>query len=58
MDLNTKLIIANAVRAENWEDQQRPNDDVRLLIAEFDKRLPIKSDQTALDAKPAEELNQ
>jgi len=49
MDQNTKLIVANAVRAENWEDQERANDDVKILMAEFDQRLPVKAEQTVAE---------
>jgi hypothetical protein len=55
MDQNTKLIIANAARSENWEDQEKANDDVTLLQAEFDQRLPKKIEQGAVEKKGAEE---
>jgi hypothetical protein len=50
MDENIDLIITKTVRKENWEDQERANDDVKLLMAEFDKRLPTIAPSTAGDA--------
>ena len=54
MDPNTKLIIANSTRAENWEDRERASDDVRLLKEEFAKRLPMKSEPVASEQKAPE----
>lgn len=39
MDENTNLILANAVKAENWEDCEKVTDDVKVLREEFRKRL-------------------
>ena len=39
MDENTKLIFANSVKAENWEDGEKVTDDVAILREEFRKRL-------------------
>jgi hypothetical protein len=40
MDTNTQLILANAARAENWEDRERADNSLEALLEEFDKRLP------------------
>jgi hypothetical protein len=39
MDENTNLIIANGVKAEDWEDTEKATDDVVVLREEFRKRL-------------------
>jgi hypothetical protein len=48
MDTNTQLILANAARAQNWEDRERADNSLETLIEEFDKRLPPgKTEQDA-----------
>jgi hypothetical protein len=42
MDQNTKIILANAAKAENWEDQEKATDDVQTLIEEFNNRLYLR----------------
>ncbi len=39
MDENTKLVFANSVKVENWEDGEKVIDDVAVLREEFRKRL-------------------
>jgi len=53
MDQNLELIITKAVRTENWEDQERANDDVTVLMAEFEKRLPGQPARSAADSQSA-----
>jgi hypothetical protein len=55
MDTNTQLILANAARAENWEDREKANDDVATLMEEFDKRLPSGRPEQAAAGKKVEE---
>ena len=55
MDANAKLILANAARAENWEDREKANDDVRALMEEFDKRLPPGKSEKSSSSKKEEE---
>lgn len=39
MDKNTDIILANATKSENWEDQEKTTDDVAVLREQFKKRL-------------------
>ncbi len=54
MDTNTQLILANAARAENWEDREKADDDLEALIEEIDKRLPSGKTGQAADGKNGE----
>ncbi len=42
MDDNTRLILANALPPERWEDRERTNNDVEEMIREMEQRLPSK----------------
>ncbi len=56
MNSNTDLILAKAVKTENWEDREKANDDVEMLRNEFDKRLySRKAAQVAAQANSRED---
>lgn len=55
MDKNLELILTNAAKAENWEDQEKPTDDVQILQREFDKRLYSRKAQQAAAQENGEE---
>jgi phosphodiesterase/alkaline phosphatase D-like protein len=54
MDTNTQLILANAPRAENWEDRERADNSLEALIEEFDKRLPSGNTEQVADGRDGE----
>jgi hypothetical protein len=51
MDKNSDLILTNAAKSENWEDQQKPTDDVQALQREFNERLYSRKAQQAAAKK-------
>ena len=55
MDTSTQIILANATRAENWEDREKATGDVKTLMEEFDKRLPSGKTENSSSHEKGEE---
>jgi hypothetical protein len=45
MGQNMQLILANAPKAENWEDQERATNDVQTLTEEFNKWFYLQKEE-------------
>jgi hypothetical protein len=56
MDKNTDLILTNAAKSENWEDLEKPTDDVQILQREFDNRLYSRKAHQATAQKNGEDV--
>jgi hypothetical protein len=58
MDRNTELLLQKAIRAENWEDQEKASNDLQTLREEFRNRLYARGeDRTPRPSTPAASAN-